>query len=90
METTVSQKGQIVIPSSVRRKLGIKEGTHIKIEVDEQERHIILKPITRESIRKFRGVLKLKAGQKPATEQLREDRAEERRKEEAKLAKHGA
>lgn len=55
METTATSKGQIVIPSSVRRKFGIKEGTRIQIEVDEQARRIILKPITREYIHSLRG-----------------------------------
>lgn len=55
METIATSKGQIVIPSSVRRKLGIKEGTRIQIQVDEQAKQIILKPITREYIHGLRG-----------------------------------
>lgn len=55
METYATTKGQIVIPSSVRRKLGIKEGTRIEVEVDEANHTIILKPITREYIRSLRG-----------------------------------
>ena len=55
METTTTTKGQIVIPVEVRRKLGITEGTRIRVEVDEKERLIILKPITRESIARLRG-----------------------------------
>jgi AbrB family looped-hinge helix DNA binding protein len=35
MLTYARVKGQIVIPSSVRRTLGIKEGTRIQIDVDE-------------------------------------------------------
>jgi AbrB family looped-hinge helix DNA binding protein len=35
VETTATAKGQIVIPSSMRKKLGIKEGTRIQIELDE-------------------------------------------------------
>ena len=58
METTATSKGQIVIPSSVRRKLGIKEGTRIQIEVDEKGRQIILRPITREYIHGVRGRFK--------------------------------
>jgi len=58
METYATVKGQIVIPSSVRRKLGIKEGTRIQIEVDEQAKRIILTPITREYIRSLRGKYK--------------------------------
>lgn len=55
METTATVKGQIVIPAAVRRQLGIKEGTRIQIEVDEEARHIILTPITREYIHSLRG-----------------------------------
>ena len=55
METTATAKGQIVIPSSVRRKLGIKEGTRIEIEVNEDRKEITLKPITREYIHSVRG-----------------------------------
>ncbi len=58
METYASIKGQIVIPSSVRRKLGIKEGTRIQIEVDDAEQRIILKPITREYVHSLRGKYK--------------------------------
>jgi AbrB family looped-hinge helix DNA binding protein len=53
MESTVTSKGQIVIPSSIRRRLGIKEGTRIKIE--ESGNEIILKPITREYVHSLRG-----------------------------------
>ena len=55
METTATSKGQIVIPSSVRRKFGIKEGTRIQIEIDDEAKRIILKPITREYIHGLRG-----------------------------------
>lgn len=55
METTATTKGQIVIPSSVRRKLGIKTGTRIQVELDEENGQIILKPITREYIHSLRG-----------------------------------
>ena len=56
METTATSKGQIVIPSSIRRRLGIKEGTRIKIEENGNE--IILKPITREYVHSLRGKLR--------------------------------
>ncbi len=56
METMASVKGQIVIPSPVRRKLGIKKGTRILIEVDEKRRRIILRPITREYVRSLMGM----------------------------------
>lgn len=58
VETTATSKGQIVIPSSIRRKFGIKEGTRIEIEVDESAKEIILKPITREYVHSLRGKFK--------------------------------
>lgn len=58
METTATSKGQVVIPSSVRRKLGIKSGTRIQIELDEKNAKLILTPITREYIHSLRGRLR--------------------------------
>ena len=55
METTATTKGQVVIPSSVRRKLGIKTGTRIQVELSEDNSQIILTPITREYIHSLRG-----------------------------------
>ena len=58
METTATSKGQIVIPSSVRRKFGIKEGTRIQINISDDEKAIILTPITREYVHSLRGKFK--------------------------------
>ncbi|HLF25400.1 MAG TPA: AbrB/MazE/SpoVT family DNA-binding domain-containing protein [Anaerolineae bacterium] len=58
METYATVGGQIVIPSSMRRKFGIKKGTRIHIEVDEKGQRIILKPITREYVHSLRGKYK--------------------------------
>ncbi len=58
METTATSKGQIVIPSSVRRKFGIKEGTRIQIAVDDDAMEIILTPITRDYVHSLRGKFK--------------------------------
>ncbi|HEY8225572.1 MAG TPA: AbrB/MazE/SpoVT family DNA-binding domain-containing protein [Pyrinomonadaceae bacterium] len=58
METTATSKGQIVIPSSIRRKFDIKEGTRIQIEVNEKAHEIILKPITRQFIESLHGKYK--------------------------------
>lgn len=76
METTATSKGQIVIPSSVRRKFGIKEGTRIQIEVDEKANQIILKPITREYVHSLRGKFRGKG-------LLRALKAEKKREREA-------
>jgi len=58
MEAYATVKGQIVIPSRIRRKLGITEGTRIQIDLDEENKKIVLTPITREYIHSVRGRLK--------------------------------
>ncbi len=58
MKSQATVKGQIAIPSSVRRKFGIKQGTRIHIEVDEKNYRIILTPVTREYIHRLRGKFK--------------------------------
>jgi len=55
VETIATSKGQIVIPSSIRRKFGIKEGTRFQITVNDKAHEIILKPITREYVHSIRG-----------------------------------
>lgn len=58
MITTATSKGQIVIPSAIRRKFGIKEGTQIQINVNDDATEIILTPITREYVHSLRGKYK--------------------------------
>jgi len=58
METVATSKGQVVIPSTIRRKLGIKEGTHIRIDMDEENKRMILTPVTREYVHSLRGKYK--------------------------------
>jgi AbrB family looped-hinge helix DNA binding protein len=55
METIISSKGRITIPSEIRRQLGIKEGMHIRFDLDERKQKIILIPLTREYIQSLRG-----------------------------------
>jgi bifunctional DNA-binding transcriptional regulator/antitoxin component of YhaV-PrlF toxin-antitoxin module len=42
----------------MRKKLGIKEGTRIQIELNEEANEITLKPITREYVHSLRGKFK--------------------------------
>ena len=74
METCATVKGQVVIPVSVRRKLAIKEGTRIQIEVDEKARKIILTPITREYIRSLHGKYRGKGLLKALMEEKKRER----------------
>jgi AbrB family looped-hinge helix DNA binding protein len=74
METTTTIKGQIVIPAVIRQRLGINTGTRIRVELDEENGQIILKPITREYIHSLRGRLKGKG----LLEELASEKARER------------
>ena len=58
MEVAANSKGQIIIPSKIRKQLGIKDGTYLQIEVDDVTNQIILPPITSEYIHSLRGKYK--------------------------------
>ena len=68
MEATMTSKGQIVIPSGLRRKYGLKGGIRIRL-VDDGEQ-IILKPITPEYVHKL-SVLPPRSGQDRACSGIR-------------------
>lgn len=56
METAVvTTKGQVVIPSKIRHKLGIKKGT--KVCFLQQGKDLVLRPVTDEYIDGIRGSL---------------------------------
>jgi AbrB family looped-hinge helix DNA binding protein len=69
----VTVKGQVVIPSKLRRKLGIKQGTQVTFF--ERDGEIIIKPITDEYIEKMAGVIGTKGKLLKA---LKEEKASER------------
>lgn len=56
--TIVTTKGQIVIPSNIRRRLNIKKG--MKLYIEERGDEIILKAITPEYFENIAGVLQTK------------------------------
>lgn len=58
METVATSKGQVVIPARIRKQLGIKDGTYLQIDVNNETRQIILTPVTREYVRSLRGKYK--------------------------------
>jgi len=53
--TTVSTKGQFVIPSEIRESLGIGPGTRIAVTV--QGPRIILEPVSEQLVDRTRGLL---------------------------------
>jgi len=72
--STVTTKGQLVIPSKLRRKYSIKEGTQVAFV--EQENRLVLQPLTAEFIHSLRGSLK---GEPSALKALLEGRKRERK-----------
>jgi AbrB family looped-hinge helix DNA binding protein len=56
--TVVTTKGQVVIPSKIRRKYNIKRGT--KLYIEERGEEIVLKPVTPEYFEKLAGILPTK------------------------------
>jgi AbrB family looped-hinge helix DNA binding protein len=72
-QSTVTTKGQLVIPARLRKKYSIRKGT--KVAFIEEDNRIVLQPITHEFIRQIRGSLK---GKPSAFEFLLKTRREER------------
>ncbi len=72
-KTIVTVKGQVVIPSKLRRKFGIKKGTQVYLY--ERNGEIIIKPITDEYIRSMVGITGTKGKLLKA---LKEEKAKER------------
>ncbi len=56
METSITVKGQVVIPARIRHRLGLKKGS--KFYVEERNGEIILRPLNKEYFRKMSGILK--------------------------------
>jgi AbrB family looped-hinge helix DNA binding protein len=71
--STVTTKGQLVIPAKLRRKYSIKKGT--KVAFVEEENRLILQPLTLEFIRSLRGSL---TGGPSALKYLLEERKRDR------------
>jgi AbrB family looped-hinge helix DNA binding protein len=76
METYATIKGQIVIPASLRRKYGIKNGT--KIIVTDIGDAIVLKPVTEQYLRNLQGSLKGRGGLKVLVDERRKDKEREK------------
>jgi AbrB family looped-hinge helix DNA binding protein len=84
IETRATEKGQIVIPAALRKKFGIKKGT--RIQVYEQDDHIILDPLSPELIRqKIEKLYGSAKGGPSLTKELEAERARDKEKEERKI-----
>lgn len=75
MEAYATVKGQIVIPATLRRKYGIKNGT--KIIVTDIGDAIVLKPVTEQYLKNMQGSLKGKGGLKTLMDERARDKERE-------------
>jgi len=74
--TVVTSKGQIVIPSKLRRRFNIKKGT--KLYIEERGDELVLRAITPEYFEKMAGVLQTKGKLSKA---LLEERSKDKERE---------
>jgi len=74
--TIVTTKGQIVIPSKIRRKHNIKRGT--KLYIEERGDELVLKAVTPAYFEKIAGVLQTKG---KLSKTLLKERAKDKERE---------
>ena len=74
--TQLSEKGQILIPKQMRRKLGLKPGG--KVHLIEERGRLVLSPVPADPIAAAAGFLE---GEYSLTADLRREHREERRRE---------
>jgi AbrB family looped-hinge helix DNA binding protein len=72
-KSVVTVKGQVVIPSKLRRKFGIKRGTQVYLY--ERGGEIVIRPVTDEYLRSLAGIMGTKGKLLKA---LLEEKAKER------------
>ncbi|MEI7904856.1 MAG: AbrB/MazE/SpoVT family DNA-binding domain-containing protein [Candidatus Firestonebacteria bacterium] len=75
--TTITTKGQVVIPSEIRRNHKLGAGT--RVVFIEREGEIVMKPITREYFENLAGIL---PGKGKTIKALLKERAADLQKEE--------
>ncbi len=79
---TTLGKGQVVIPKSIRDRLGLSPGRKLAVQVHNEE--IVLRPLPRHPIEALCGILRATG---PSTKDLLKMRSEERRHEARKITR---
>ncbi len=67
----LDSKGRVVIPSEARRRLGLREGSLLRVIVDEESGRIILEPVGSNAER-FYGVFRVKRWPRDLDEVVRD------------------
>ena len=70
--TTVSTKGQLVIPAEMRASLGLKPGTRVALRLEGSR--IILEPVTEKMVDELNGIFR--GGPSMSDELMRERRSD--------------
>ncbi len=83
--STLTSKGQIVVPASLRKRYGLKPGT--KVYFMERNGELVFQPVTKEYVRSLCGMLKSETS---VTKDLLREREKDRGHEEARIEKRGA
>ncbi len=55
---TVSSKGQLVIPASIRNSLGIKAKSKVRLTLSADQKRVILEPLPADPIQALTGIFK--------------------------------
>ena len=81
METsTLTTKGQLLIPKRIRNKYGIKSG--VKVIFEETDKGVVIKPMNEEYFNSFMGILKSDGNLK---NEIKQYKKEEKQAEEHKI-----
>lgn len=72
--STVSEKGQVTIPKSIRERLGIRTGEVLEFDEDAEGRVVATKLVTRDPVDDVYGILRLPGGTDELIERLRGER----------------
>jgi AbrB family looped-hinge helix DNA binding protein len=84
MTLTISNKGWVVIPADLRKKYNLMPGTEVVIV--DYGGVLAIVPAMKDPVKQGYGMLK---GGPSLTQALLKERAAERKREEAKIKKHG-
>ena len=77
--TTISSKGQVVVPAELREQFGLKKGT--RATWTHEKGRLILMPISERVLDELHGFLKVAPGEPSVFEASIEERERERRRE---------
>ena len=81
--TTVSTKGQIVIPASIRKSLGLKPKSKLVVKLSEDRKRVLVEPLPEDPIESACGIL---SGGASLVQTLVEEREKERRIDSKEIA----